>query len=90
MSKLLLHFAYRELAAQAPVSKTGVVINLSSPGLCYTGLTRNVAFSAALPIHVMRMIVGRSAEKGSRTLLSGIAAGQDSHGKYMTECKVDE
>jgi len=38
----------------------------------------------------MRALMGRTAEMGSRTLIYGLKAGQESHGKYLTECEVRE
>ncbi|RSL62291.1 hypothetical protein CEP53_004797 [Fusarium sp. AF-6] len=38
----------------------------------------------------MRLIVGRSAEWGSRSLLFGMAAGGESHGRYLSYCEDTE
>jgi len=38
----------------------------------------------------MNMLVARTTEAGSRTLVAGLAAGEESHGKYMADCRVAE
>jgi hypothetical protein len=91
-SKLLLFFCIRHLAAAAPVNQTGVIISYVNPGLCYTSLNRNAAAFSALNIQitVARLIMGRTAEMGSRTLIHGAAASEECHGKYLSECKSSE
>lgn len=37
---------------------------------------------------VAKALMARTTEVGSRTLVHSAAAGQESHGKYMSECKV--
>ncbi len=39
-------------------------------------------------VGVVNSIVARSTEAGSRTLLAAAAAGDETHGKYMTDCHV--
>lgn len=34
------------------------------------------------------LLVGRTAEQGSRTLVAAAVAGEESHGMYMCDCKV--
>ena len=36
----------------------------------------------------MLRFIGRPAEVGARTLPSAIAAGPESHGQYLSECRV--
>lgn len=90
LSKLLQIFAIRELASLAPVEQTGVVINYVSPGLCKTGLVRYADFSTRIQVEILRALLGRSAEWGSRSILHSIAAGRESHGKYLAYCKITE
>ncbi len=33
-------------------------------------------------------LIGRTSEVGARTLTSAIAAGKDSHGRYVSECQI--
>ncbi|KAK5988472.1 Short chain dehydrogenase FGM9 [Cladobotryum mycophilum] len=90
LSKLLLHFAYLQLIRLAPVERTGVVINLVNPGICYSGLTRNANMTMWLQVNLARLLMGRTAEAGSRTLLHGLAVGKEGHGKYLSECEISE
>ncbi|EPS44421.1 hypothetical protein H072_1587 [Dactylellina haptotyla CBS 200.50] len=85
-SKLLQFYAFRELAARNPLRETGVIINWVNPGLCYSELTRNAPFLVRTQINVMRLLLARSTEVGSRTLLHGAFAGEESHGSYLSEC----
>jgi hypothetical protein len=43
-----------------------------------------------LIIAVMRLLVGRTAEQGSRTLIHAAVAGEESHGKFLSECEIKE
>ncbi|KAM0253355.1 hypothetical protein ACHAQJ_007306 [Trichoderma viride] len=90
LSKLLEHIATRELAALVPVSESGVIANVVDPGLCKTALTRDLGFFQRLKSWFAKVAIGRTPEMGSRTLLHGIAAGDESHGKYMTACEIRE
>lgn len=97
MSKLLVMFCVRELAAQLKMSSSSsaaeamkkplVVVNNVAPGWCQTELFRNENLGAG-PNMALRLI-GRSSEAGSRTLVhSATAAGKESHGEYLSECQV--
>ncbi|KAF4311833.1 short-chain dehydrogenase [Botryosphaeria dothidea] len=88
VSKLLEVYAVRELAGLLPVDKTGVVINLLCPGLCWTELTRNVPWGTWLQIAIMRIFLARSAEVGSRTILHAAVAGPESHGEVCGDCEI--
>lgn len=89
-SKLLEHIAARELAALVPVSESGVIINVVDPGMCKTNLTRNVTLFARFKGWLAKVAMGRTPEMGSRTLIHGIAATEESHGKYLTACEIRE
>ncbi|KAF3066171.1 Short chain dehydrogenase yanD [Trichoderma lentiforme] len=90
VSKLFEHFAVRELASQKPVSETGVIVNVVDPGLCKTELNHELGLFTRFKAWCAKLIMGRSAEMGSRTLIHGIAAEEDSHGKYLTSCEIRE
>jgi hypothetical protein len=49
---------------------------------------------AIFPLNVLawigKRLIGRSTEMGSRTLVAAASAGEESHGKYMTDCRVRE
>ncbi|KAH6605332.1 short-chain dehydrogenase [Trichoderma cornu-damae] len=90
LTKLLEQFAARELASLVPVSEAGVVVNLVDPGLCKTGLTRDLSVLQRAKAWLARAALGRTPEMGSRTLIHGIAAGEEAHGKYLTSCEIRE
>ncbi|KAL7800178.1 hypothetical protein V8C37DRAFT_364366 [Trichoderma ceciliae] len=90
MTKFLEHMAARELASLLPVSETGVIVNVVDPGLCKTGLTKNLGFFQRAKAWLAKAAIGRTPEMGSRTLIHGIAADEDSHGKYLTSCEIRE
>ncbi|KAF7179726.1 hypothetical protein CNMCM7691_008776 [Aspergillus felis] len=83
-SKLILILLLRELAARvtrADPDAQRIVINMVNPGLCHSRLARDLTWGFWL----FKLLVARSTEAGSRTLVAGAAAGGDSHGRYMTD-----
>ncbi|KAK0649900.1 putative short-chain dehydrogenase/reductase family protein [Cercophora newfieldiana] len=90
LSKLIETFATRELAALAPVSRTGVIVNIVCPGICITDLDRSAPPEFRNHLAEIRAKIGRTAEDGSRTLLHGVSAGDDTHGLFLHSCEVHE
>ncbi|RHZ57469.1 putative short-chain dehydrogenase/reductase family protein [Aspergillus thermomutatus] len=82
-SKLLQVLVLREMAER--MRDDAVVVNMLNPGLCHSQLGREAGIGLAL----MKMVMARTTEVGSRTLVAGAAAGEESHGAYMTDGKVD-
>ena len=39
---------------------------------------------------LMSAIIARTTEDGSRTLVAAVAAGEESQGSYMADCRVTE
>ncbi|KAK7995925.1 hypothetical protein PG991_015392 [Apiospora marii] len=87
LSKLVQIHIIRRLARLYPPEKTGVVINMVNPGLCRTGLARYSTWYYRLYIDVAR---ARTAEAGSRTILYGVAAEEETHGKFLSGCAIKE
>lgn len=83
LSKLLEVLLVQELAGRVRGSE--VVINMINPGFCHSQLGRE----AGLKFKLMKMVLARSTEVGSRTLVAGGAAGLESHGSYMTDGHVE-
>ncbi|KAM0249514.1 hypothetical protein ACHAQJ_009020 [Trichoderma viride] len=90
LSKLILTFAYFEFARRAPVSHTSVVITMVNPGACKTNLPNHLNSSIRLQIGIIQALIGRSAEMGSRTLIHGLAVGEEAHGRYLSECEISD
>lgn len=83
-------FATRQLATLLPVDRTGVVLNVLNPGLCDTGLRRNMRCFMRMQISLANKVMGRTPEMGSRTLLHAAMAGKESHGCYLGACEIQE
>lgn len=92
-SKLLEVFFVRELVEKIKSgshAQESVIINLVNPGLCHSELTRNVTGIMAIMMYVMKLLLARTTEVGSRNLVAGACAGPESNGKYMLDCKIGE
>ncbi|EHK25777.1 uncharacterized protein TRIVIDRAFT_32783 [Trichoderma virens Gv29-8] len=89
-SKMMEILAVREIARLLPVARGGVIINSINPGLCETTLSRNAPEAFKTSLKELLGQCGRTAECGSRTLLAGAVAGEDSHGSYMDDCVPSE
>ncbi|UPK92567.1 hypothetical protein LCI18_003502 [Fusarium solani-melongenae] len=82
-SKLLQVFLTRELASK--LEGSGVVVNMLQPGMCHSQLTREKGWMVA----ILQLLLARSTEVGSRTLVAASSAGVESHGAYMRDGDVD-
>lgn len=82
LSKLLQHLIFTQLIRH--ISTNTATINLINPGWCGTGLSRNKQMS--IFERASFTLLGRTSEQGSRTLVHGICAGRETHGKYLSEC----
>jgi hypothetical protein len=83
-------YAVRAMAAAYPYDKTGVIINMVSPGICNTGLGKDAGAVARFMQGMIRLFLARSAEEGSRTIMHAVTEGQASHGKHLSGCKVKD
>ncbi|KAI9730218.1 MAG: hypothetical protein M1834_005982 [Cirrosporium novae-zelandiae] len=88
VSKLLQLFAVREIADRTANKKPLVIINAVNPGLCHTSLSRSATGVSFIVMTVLKTLLARSAEKGSRTLVHGTTVGPESHGIYISGCLV--
>ncbi|RVX65852.1 hypothetical protein B0A52_10309 [Exophiala mesophila] len=82
LSKLLEILFIRELCSR--LHDESVVITMVNPGLCKSELDRSASFILRLFITPLRMILARTTEVGSRTLVAG-ACSPDSHGQFMSD-----
>ncbi len=57
VSKLLQLFAVREIADRTANKKPLVIVNLVSPGLCATDLTRSTTGTEAVVMNIMQKLV---------------------------------
>ncbi|TDZ59858.1 Short chain dehydrogenase atnD [Colletotrichum trifolii] len=88
-TKLMQIILGRQLAIAADASGKGrVQVTTLNPGLCSTALFRNLPFPLTLVVKVGLKLIARSAEVGSRCLVAGAFAGDEAHGRYMSDCVV--
>lgn len=82
----------RELAAE--VTKSGkpgkVIVSLINPGSVRTEIMRHAGYFFSLYVTAVRSVLSRSAEEGSRTLVSAAEGGAETHGAYLNDCKVGQ
>ncbi|KAH7348787.1 short chain dehydrogenase [Rhexocercosporidium sp. MPI-PUGE-AT-0058] len=83
-SKLLPIYIVREMAERR--KEYPVTVNLVNPGLCESELAREGNWQ----VRVMKALLARTTEVGSRTLVHGASAGKETHGVYLSECVVGE
>lgn len=85
MSKLVGILYGRELAARTEKNnKSAVIINFPNPGLCQSELAREGLIS----VKIMKFLLARSTECGSRTLVNATEAGPESQGQYLSACRI--
>ncbi|KAJ4369760.1 Short chain dehydrogenase/reductase dmxR8 [Neocucurbitaria cava] len=85
ISKLLEVFAVRSIAEKYGPSKYPVTINAVNPGLCHSELGRDFP---TVGFWLIKLILARSTEVGSRTLVQAASEGVKSHGQYMSDCAI--
>jgi retinol dehydrogenase-12 len=67
-----------------------VTLNVLNPGFCHSDLTREVQGVIAYALAVFKFLLARSTEVGSKTLVHAAVAGEETHGKYLSECQIIE
>lgn len=83
VSKLLEVLLVQELAGRVRGSE--VIINMVNPGLCHSALGREMGIG----FMIFKLVVARSTDVGSRTLVASASAGLESHGAYMSDSHVE-
>lgn len=88
-SKLMEVMGAKSLAAAIDASGKGrVVVNSLNPGLCATNLFRHLPWIFRPIATVVVLLLARTAEVGSRCLMAAALSGEETHGKYMSDCAV--
>lgn len=82
LSKLMAQLCTRELA-QRLGENSKIVVNVVNPGWCDTGLS-----SKGFIPGLIFGLIGRTAEAGGRTLTHAVTAGEETNGKYLSECQI--
>lgn len=91
LTKLLVVYAVRELVERSAVTAStkeapSIIINTPNPSFCKSDLGKEMADSVGFKIG--ERLIARSTEEGSRTLVHGLLAGQETNGQYLTNCHV--
>jgi retinol dehydrogenase 12 len=89
VSKLMQIFAVREVAARMTERGSKVALNIISPGLAKTELTRHATGVQRLGMIVSKALLARTAEEGSKILVHAVSVGMESHGRYFTNCDIN-
>ena len=80
----------RALAPQLAARKSPVILNMVNPGFCYSELGHGVHLLARVMMTVMRFLLARTTEVGSRNLVYAAAVGDETHGEYLLDCKMEK
>lgn len=88
VSKLLQLYAVRAIAAGTTIKSPFIILNTVNPGLCCTDLTHSAVGSTKVVIQVMRAAVAWTAEEGSRALVHAVMTGKESHGVFISVCRL--
>ncbi|KUJ08354.1 NAD(P)-binding protein [Mollisia scopiformis] len=89
VTKLMEIFFVRELAKRMDDSKKPkVIVNCMTPGACMSDFNRESKGLEKRLFEFLAFLLARSTEVGSRTLVAGITADEESHGAYMADCIV--
>jgi len=85
ISKLLEVFFVRAFADEHPAPAFPVTLNCFNPGLCHSELGRDVT---GWGFTIIKALLARSTEVGSRTLLHAGSPGVETHGQYLSDCEI--
>lgn len=77
----LLGMAVMQAVARTNAPET-VIVNAVCPDLCKTDLGRNFGGFSKIAGHMFQALFARTAEEGSRSLVSATALGPESHGRF--------
>ncbi|KAF8135051.1 hypothetical protein EV363DRAFT_1257008 [Boletus edulis] len=90
VSKLLGIMFIRELASRLPESIPFVACTVN-PGFCHSDMTRSVMPKGWFASMCKRLVLVRSTEEGSRTLVhAAVASDRSMHGRYLSGCEIVE
>lgn len=96
VSKLLEVLLTRELASRVSQfcsdngSQHDIIVNCVNPGFCKTNLGDKGPWIGRILRSILAMFLARTAEEGSRTLVFAAAASTDTHGKYLSDCRIEK
>ncbi|KAL6885428.1 hypothetical protein GGI43DRAFT_419089 [Trichoderma evansii] len=88
--EVLLVRSISEAMQKGPHAAEPLILNNVNPGLCHSELDKDLKGVAGYILTAAKALIARTTEVGSRTLVHSAASGDESHGQYMSECKVKE
>ncbi|KAF1990344.1 short-chain dehydrogenase/reductase [Aulographum hederae CBS 113979] len=86
LSKLLEVYVVREWAHKEKYMGSKdypIILNMLNPGFCHSELMREVPTLGA----IVKGLLARTSEVGSRTLVHAASAGTETHGEFLSDCK---
>ncbi|EXJ62898.1 hypothetical protein A1O7_03341 [Cladophialophora yegresii CBS 114405] len=90
MTKLLLMYVMEGLVSATRLNNVDdVVITTCCPNLCRTNLGRDFGHLMTLANSMFQRVFARTAEEGSRILVSGTTLGKDAHGMFWSHDVFD-
>ncbi|KAJ3169193.1 hypothetical protein HDU88_000989 [Geranomyces variabilis] len=72
------------MASPTSSRKPFVILNFLNPGFCHSEL----ASEFGTPVKIMKALLARTTEVGSRTLVHAVESGKESHGMFLSNSKV--
>ncbi|KAF1355426.1 putative short-chain dehydrogenase [Delphinella strobiligena] len=88
VSKMLDVLTVRELCQKIIPQPYPVTLNTVNPGFCNSSLAREMEGNWGM--WLMKKILARSTEVGSRTLVIAALAGRETHGEYLSDGVIAE
>jgi NAD(P)-dependent dehydrogenase (short-subunit alcohol dehydrogenase family) len=85
LTKLLVVYLVRAFAERDP--SPNVILNTPNPSFCKSGLAREMQGNRGFDI--FEGMLARSTEEGSRALVHGVLAGNETNGEYISNCRAD-
>ncbi|KAI1298821.1 short-chain dehydrogenase/reductase [Xylaria venustula] len=79
---VMQHIAKTITAGNTTTGSPEIIVNAVCPGLCKTELGRKFGVVQRAIGNLVLSFIARTAEQGSRTLVSGTALGPESHGRF--------
>ncbi|KAI0853648.1 hypothetical protein F5Y00DRAFT_270789 [Daldinia vernicosa] len=88
LTKVLVLYAVREFAERTSSSGKGAcIINTPNPSFCKSNLAKES--QGSLGFKIFEKLLARSTEEGSRVLVHGLLAGQETNGQYLQNCHIE-
>ena len=85
VSKMLEVLACREITRLHPTDDMKVTMNFVNPGWCHSDLMKEISNPI---ITIIKKLLCRSTEAGSRPIAWAGVAGPETHGKYISDSKI--